>query len=430
LVGFVSMGPAGDFDFNRTATESERLVVEDHRLPVAQAGLRPRPGDWPAYRADNRRSGASPVDVPNEIRIAWQYPLPVGVLPTAPITAGGLVFHSGSDGTVRALKATDGTLQWELYTDGPIIFPPAVADGRLLVGSGDGWIYAVDGETGQQLWRFRVAPAERKISVHGRLMSTWPVGSGVLVDRGVVYAAAGIASHDGTHVVALDAATGKIRWQNNTSGRLAGSESTNGVSVQGHLLLHGEQLYLAGGNMVSPAVYDIQDGRCLSTLDDEGSVLAPRGRELFLVDDEIRVFNKLLYGEHDNTREDIGMEFAQADSGDVLIRGSRGRLVRIERGTGLDKNVEGIWESKQFGKISSLALGKNAVVVAGQLSSSADDPSISNAVAALSLENGQTLWTEPLPDKPVYSAVALDAGGRIHVTTENGKIYCFTSATK
>jgi len=441
LVGFVSMSPAGDFEFNRSASEAERLVVEhDQSSADTKSGddraagissplaLHSRPGDWPAYRGDNQRSNSSPATVPADIQVAWQRKLPPDVVPTAPITAGGLVFHSGSDGIVRALDANDGTVRWQLYTGGSILFPPAVEEGRLLVGSGDGWICAADAETGRQLWRFRAAPAERKISVHGRLMSTWPVGSGVLADRGVVYAAAGITSQDGTHIYALDIESGKIRWQNNTSGHLGESDSTNGVSVQGHLLLYKEQLYLAGGNMVSPAVYDLKNGRCLSTLDDEGSIEAPRGRELFLVAEEVRVFDKLLYGERDYMRQGkVGPVFLQADSGDVLIRGFGGRLVRIDRGAELDNEVEAIWESKYFAQISSLALGKNAVVVAGRLSSVADDPPASYSVAALSLENGEALWTEPLPARPVPSAVALDADGQIHVATGNGDVVCLTA---
>ena len=39
------------------------------------------------------------------------------------------------------------------------------------------------------IWRFRAAPAERFIPVYGSLSSTWPIGSGVLVEKGVVYAA-------------------------------------------------------------------------------------------------------------------------------------------------------------------------------------------------------------------------------------------------
>jgi outer membrane protein assembly factor BamB len=41
-----------------------------------------------------------------------------------------------------------------------------------LIGSGDGWIYCLDVVSGRQLWRFRAAPAERKIPVYGKLLST------------------------------------------------------------------------------------------------------------------------------------------------------------------------------------------------------------------------------------------------------------------
>ena len=61
-------------------------------------------------------------------------------------------------------------------------------------------------------------PGRRWIPVYGKLMSTWPVAGGVVVQDGVVYAAAGIAHYDGTHVYALDAATGQVKWYNDTSG--------------------------------------------------------------------------------------------------------------------------------------------------------------------------------------------------------------------
>ncbi|NIP86746.1 MAG: hypothetical protein GTO03_14775, partial [Planctomycetales bacterium] len=78
--------------------------------------------------------------------------------------------------------------------------------------------------------------------------------------------------------------TGKVRWCNDTSGHLD-PEAHCGVSVQGHLLLCEDKLYMAGGNAVSPAVYNVADGRCLN----DPAPLAgcestsPRGWELFLV---------------------------------------------------------------------------------------------------------------------------------------------------
>jgi len=102
-----------------------------------------------------------------------------------------------------------------------------------------------------------------KNPVYGGLQSTWPAASGVLVEDGVAYVAAGIVNYDQTYVYALDAETGRVKWANDTSGHL-NAQARCGVSVQGHLLLHDGKLYMAGGTSVSPAVYDATDGKCLN----------------------------------------------------------------------------------------------------------------------------------------------------------------------
>src|SRR5204863_8509333 len=121
-------------------------------------------------------------------------------LPTAPVVTAGLVIASGTDGAIRALDAADGKPRWTAYTGGPLKYPPALADGRVYAGSGDGWVYCIEAPTGRLLWRFRAAPVERTIPLYGTLSSTWPVGSGVLVDNGVVYALVRMFCFDGTRV--------------------------------------------------------------------------------------------------------------------------------------------------------------------------------------------------------------------------------------
>ncbi len=171
------------------------------------------------------------------------------------------MFVSGFDGKTRAIDASTGELRWQYKTPGAIRMPPTVADGRIYVGSGDGHVYTLDAATGRLLWRFRAAPIERLIHVYGSLNSTWPVNSGVVVKDGVAYCAAGIIDHDGTYVYALDAMTGHLRWQNNSSGHL-NSELRKGVSVQGNMTIDGDRLLLAGGNQVSPAPFDLASGQC------------------------------------------------------------------------------------------------------------------------------------------------------------------------
>jgi outer membrane protein assembly factor BamB len=439
LVGNIGLSPAPDFQFCAEAAESERLwQAGDVESPVKS--LEVGPGDWPTYRADSRRSAASRVDVPRRITRVWQHQLPATVDPAPPITAGGLVFLSGSDGVIRALDAADGRLRWKGYTGGAIRFPPAVDGGRLLAGSGDGWVYAFEAATGRRLWRFRAAPSQRKINLYGRLSSTWPVASGVLAASSakggpVVYAAAGIACYDGTHVYALDAGTGRIRWQNNTSGNLAGSGKLTGVSVQGHLLLDEQRLYLAGGNAVSPAVYDVQDGRCLNTLDDEWAK-APRGRELFLVNGKVVAFDRLLYGPKEYRQSELipyqpsryfARNFLQADAGEVLVRAEGGRIVRISPESAGQPKPKALWESDYFGYPVAMALGNNAVVVAGGISASDESSTSAYAIAALAVENGRMIWTKALGAMPTAWAIALDASGRIAVALEDGQVCCLAA---
>jgi len=425
LVGIVCLGPAGEFNFKAEATDAERLETFPAAAQSAPAApLAIRPGDWPTFRADNLRSGASAVEIPAKVARAWQFASTTAADPIAPVTAGNMVFIGATDGVVRALDAASGAARWNGYTGGPISYPPALDGSRLLAGSGDGWVYAFEAATGRPLWRFRAAPVERKINVYGRLASTWPVAGGVLLADGVAYAAAGIASFDGTHVYALDARTGRIRWQNNTSGRLAGKNSVTGVSVQGHLLLKDNALYLAGGNVVSPAVYDIGNGRCLNTLNDEWAK-APRGRDLFLVGDGVVAFDRLLYAPKEYW---AGRYFhgplLQVHSGEVVVRGAGGRITRLAP----QPKAKPLWESNHFEHAAAVALGTNAVVVAGRLPKPDGPAERQYAVVALGIADGRTLWSRPLPAMPVPWGLALDHAGRIFVAAEGGRVLCFRAA--
>ena len=439
LIGMISLASAGDFDFSQQATNQQRLEQGKDFDRVASVDT---VEDWTSYRGDATRQASAPVRLMGQVTRQWEFQPPAVVEPTAPVTAGDLAYFSGRDGVVRALDAASGEDRWTAHTGGAVFFPPELWQGRLFVGSGDGWVYCFEAASGRELWRFRAAPAERKIYVHGRLLSTWPVASGVLVDDGVVYAAAGITSYDGTHVYALDAVTGEIIWQNNDSGRLVSEQQVTGISVQGHLLLHDGRLYLAGGNVVSPAVYDAADGTCLNQLANEWwdrppdspekfpnraqsemFKRSPRGRELFLVDGEVRVFDQLLYSPPDNgPSRYFGGHFLQAASDQTRVRATGDRIVRLADNPGPDGKLAGLWESALYRDPRALAVCRNAVLVAGELAS--DQPQPSYGVSSLDLATGKLLWTEQLPAAPVSSGMAVDRAGRVIVTLSDGRVVC------
>jgi outer membrane protein assembly factor BamB len=452
LYGITSLAPAGDFDFYATATDEQRLEKGPGDLTKV-ANFSESPSDWPVFRADNTGSAASAATVSNEVKLFWRFEPKAKFSdaippPTAPVAAGGLVFVSGPDGIVRAFDAASGDLRWKAYTGGAVRIAPTIWKGRALVGSGDGWVYAFEAKTGRLLWRFRAAPAQRKIPVYDSLLSTWPAGSGVLVEDGTAYAAAGIVNYDGTYVYALDAANGKIKWQNNTSGHL-NRQARTGISVHGHMMLYNDKLYLAGGNAVSPAVYDTADGKCLN---DDNAVRAlvqnnlvasqaPRGWELSLLGEHVVACGKPFYAHpkydvYDNTVFD--KVFLTSSNGRDVVWVSNQNNKKILCFDQLDKKLlrakmanpgnrfninwsrlgirdKPLWDYDCKDSVA-MAVCRNAVVAACK-----------SEIVALDLHDGKVLWSHNVPAAPVTWGLAIDRDGRAIVSLEDGQVLCLGS---
>jgi len=376
MFGTICCGPAGSFKFDQAAVESERLESADNAMTIAP--FQHAPADWPTYRANNTRTAETQAAIPDRVKRLWTFTPGAAFETTAPVAAGGLVFVSGSDGIVRALDAASGTARWTAYTGGAVRYPPAVAGGRALVGSGDGHVYAFEAATGRLLWRFRAAPAQRSIPVYDQLLSTWPVASGVVLDGGVAYCAAGINNYDGTHVYALDAATGKIKWQNNSAGGMGPSFGSE-TGVQGDLLLDQGKLYLAGGSAASPAVFDTASGKRLGA-----GQRARRGRELHLF---------------------VGKD-------------KRGKLQRQVKAVGQPLYSTYPVYSKEVAWDDPIVETKNARLLCRQTPNGstlvAQDPS-----------SHKDLWQHPLPGRPVRWGIAVDSRGHIVVALKDGRIVCY-----
>lgn len=441
IYGVTCLGPAGDFDFRAPAVESERL----ERLADPKAEIEPLevlPEDWPTFRANNACTATSRAAIPPGSSPLWTWTPPEPCRPTAPVAAGGLVLLGGDDGIVRALDAASGELRWSAHTGGGIRIPPTLWNGRALVGSGDGHLWCLEALTGRTLWRFRAAPIERRIPVYGRLLSTWPVSSGVLVEDGTAYLAAGIVNYDGTHVFALNAATGELVWHNGTSGHLD-ERARTGVCVQGHLLLEGDRLHLAGGTAVSPAVYDKGTGECLNEADQLADCEArgSRGWELYRIGGKVVACGRPYYSDprHGVYDPDVFSKLYVASSGArdvVLIDDTRlmsfAALDRARLAASVADRSQQSWFSYTWGELDltdieslwgrdvpgtlAVATCSNAVIIAREAE-----------LRAVDLEGGEDLWVQPLPAPPVRWGLAVDRAGRCLVTLEDGRVLCFGS---
>lgn len=125
---------------------------------------------------------------------------------SSPVVTGGKVLIGGGDGHLYALDAANGKTLWKVKTGGRVRSSPAVSDGVVYAGSMDGSLYAVDLATGQSKWRFDTVGASLKSGNFGFDRKT--IQSSPAVVDGTVY----VGSRDG-FLYAVDAATGKERWR-------------------------------------------------------------------------------------------------------------------------------------------------------------------------------------------------------------------------
>ncbi len=213
LTGFDATAPARATDPAVYAPAGNRLERSAAPPPAApRAAEQPAdPGrDWPTFRHDAGRSGATPTRVAPNLKPAWTTPLH-GRL-TAPTLAGGTLYVAEIDsGVLFALDALTGRIRWHFIAGGRIDSPPTVTAGRVLFGCRDGWLYCLRAGDGALLWRFRAAPNAARLVASEQLESVWPLHGSVLVMNGIVWAVAGRSMFldGGLRWVKLDARTGK-----------------------------------------------------------------------------------------------------------------------------------------------------------------------------------------------------------------------------
>jgi outer membrane protein assembly factor BamB len=241
--------------------------------------------DWPTYRGDVARTGATAEELGNSVVHRWTYqaaatPRLAWSSAEGRVIEGHLIGHrvkfddalhpvvvgqrvyfgSTVDHQVHCLDLASGAVHWTHMTGGPIRLAPTVWEGRVYVGSDDGHVTCLDAERGTLLWTRRAGPREDWLLARGEMISRWPVRTGVLVDDGVAYFGAGIFPHEDVFLYAVDARSGEVLWrQDNVSDLDAGR---NDLSPQGYLLTEGDRLFVPSGRSL-PAAFDRRTGEFL-----------------------------------------------------------------------------------------------------------------------------------------------------------------------
>ncbi|HEO71292.1 MAG TPA: hypothetical protein ENN80_08515, partial [Candidatus Hydrogenedentes bacterium] len=131
LNGFYALAPEGD----RAQADGERLETGPAFGVPIDAGE--SASDWPTYRHDAARSGATGATVSERLTPSWRASL--GGKLSSVVVAGGRVFVAEVDAhAVCALDADSGVVLWRYTAGGRVDSPPTIHEGRALFGSADG----------------------------------------------------------------------------------------------------------------------------------------------------------------------------------------------------------------------------------------------------------------------------------------------------
>ncbi|MBA4388926.1 MAG: hypothetical protein C0404_13165 [Verrucomicrobia bacterium] len=359
--------------------------------------LKPAQDEWPTFRQNPLRGGASAASVPGALSALWT--VKMSGIPTAPVAAGGLVFAGSSDHHVRAFDSATGALKWSYATGAPLRLPPTIHDGLCLAGSNDGWIHALNAETGKLVWRLHVAPQERKMVAFEQVESAWPLHAGVLVQDGVGYAMAGrMRDGDGAWVLAFEPQTGKILWEKKIADLTAADV----------LFSDGKFVY-AGGTRSKSSNWPCAIRMDLKT----GEMTGLKGKG---------ATGMWVSGPHLESHPNLGCKWAfDRFVGERLVIAS-GRVFaaewkRIEYALNGSSRVwlDGGWSLDVPGlRVDELVLAGETLLAAGRGETGSE-------VWTVSATDGKKLGAVKLSAPPVLCGLAA-AGGRAFVTTEDGSL--------
>lgn len=217
LLGFNALAPAK----KRMKDEGGRMKRKD-RLEKGPAYGQTHPSsftlhpsnDWPTYRHDARRTGATDCAVPAQVSQRWRVTLK-GKLTPPVLAANRLYVAAKNEHTLYAFAAQGGRQLWTYTAGGRIDSPPTLYGDCVLFGCADGCVYCVRASDGVLAWRFRAAPDDLQIMAFGQLESPWRVHGSLLIKDGIAYGTAGRSTYldGGIRVFGLEAASGELKYE-------------------------------------------------------------------------------------------------------------------------------------------------------------------------------------------------------------------------
>jgi len=454
---FPSARLSGYYAFAADSEDVGRAVRSSKRLSQGPAYNQPtnelpaKHSDWPMYRHDPLRSGATAARMPSQWEQAWSVSFDEPI--TAPTVAQNKVFVATRDShRVCALGQENGSRQWSYQAGNRVDSPPTISGGRVYFGTADGHVCCLRASDGALVWRLDANPEIRHVMSHGRVESAWPVHGSVLVMDEVAYACAGRSSYldGGLLFYAVNANTGQVIRSNRycSIGDEKESLEKRARGTFNDILVHdGRSLFLKNVRVDMDTLRTDVTGWSYIPISKQwpGSPLSAVGGFLddslfdrvgWILDHQLiakmMVFNdEVVFGMKWRDRHTLwhGNLFHMDRSKYAVF--ARPRTHR--KSTDASSNtcaLEKPWAISVPVRVTAMTLTSNALLFAGPPWSGEPDDvsavldeSASGLLTAVAPSNGKTMATYTLEAPPVWDGMAA-ADERLYICTKDHRVVC------
>ena len=203
------------------AVSMSAVQAQEFRSVTDAMLKKPDNADWLMLNRTYDEQRFSPLNQINtknvkQMQLAFVRGLPAGTNESTPIVHDGAMYVIAPGASIQAIDATNGDLIWEYFRDYPkemaeFIGAPAFSRSKSLAiyqdmvyfTAPDGFVVAIDAKTGKLRWETKVQDYKDKTQHTG----------GLIVADGKVISNRSCEARVGCFISALDAATGKEAWK-------------------------------------------------------------------------------------------------------------------------------------------------------------------------------------------------------------------------
>ncbi len=348
--------------------------------------------EWPVFRGKADLSGKSEFELTAAPQLLWSVSTGVRTK-SSPVISEGTVFFGNDKGTLIAVS-TDGKIKWKYEAESAIDAAPMVFGKKVIFGSTDGILRAVDKITGTLLWSYTT---DNQIAGSANV---WMAGN----KAGIV-----VGSYD-YFLHCVDPETGKSLWKVETENYVNGTPA----------ILNGKIVFGGCDGMIR--IVDPLSGRQKNTIDIGVYIAASPSlsRDMAYFGD----YDGTIYCLDLNSRKIAWKIPAGEEAGAILAIPAIGNSAVVVGSE--DKNLycynafDGklIWKYRTNGRITG-----SAVITSTKVLFSCTD----GIVYILALADGKKLWSFNA-GTPVSSSPAVTKE-KFYILTEDGRLLSFAEKT-